>query len=144
MHARAHSHGLYPAQWSALRYFKSAAREHQSAIALARYQGLAFGAVARTVRTLIDRGYLRRAGRIGKGRAEAIELTPQGESMLAADPLAGITEAICNWTTKPGTRWRSFSTACCVRSSRTVEVACGLPTRRLRSDRGIETRAVSR
>jgi DNA-binding MarR family transcriptional regulator len=88
IHSRSHARGLYPAQWSALRYFKSALGEYRTAIGLARYQGLAFGPVARTVRTLIDRGYLRKAGSAGRGRAEIVELTALGEESLARDPLA--------------------------------------------------------
>ena len=94
IHARSHAHGLYPAQWSAIRYFRSASGAHRTSISLARYQGLAFGAVARTVRTLILRGYLRKAGSAGRGRAEIIEVTPEGLAMLASDPVETIADAV--------------------------------------------------
>ena len=94
VHARSHLHGLYPAQWSAIRYFRSTGGSHQTAIALARYQGIAFGAVARTVRTLIARGFLRKAGSAGKGRGEIIEVTREGDAILAFDPLVALAEAI--------------------------------------------------
>jgi len=94
IHARSHAHGLYPAQWSAIRYFRTASGPHRTSIALARYQGLAFGAVARTVRTLIARGYLRKAGSAGKGRAEIIEATPDGLTILAKDPVEAIARAV--------------------------------------------------
>ena len=97
-HARAHAEGLYPAQWAALRYFKTAPRERSTAMALARYQGLAFGPVSRTVRTLITRGYLQKCGSAGRGRSEALELTEQGESLLARDPLAPIVPALAALT----------------------------------------------
>ncbi len=97
-HARAHSDGLYPAQWAALRYFKTAVGERRTAMALARYQGLAFGPVSRTVRTLISRGLLRRAGSAGRGRSEAIELTAEGETLLARDPLALLAPALARLT----------------------------------------------
>jgi len=96
VHSRSHAHGLYPAQWSALRYFTTATGEHRTAVALARYQGLAFGPVARTVRTLIERGFLRKAGSAGRGRAEVVELTPTGERMLLQDPLAPLVLAIAD------------------------------------------------
>lgn len=86
-HSRSHALGIYPAQWTALRYFKTASGEHRTAMALARYQGLAFGPVARTVRTLISRGYLRKAGSAGRGRAEIVELTAEGDALLTKDPL---------------------------------------------------------
>jgi len=88
VHSRSHAHGLYPAQWSALRYFTTATGEHRTSVSLARYQGLAFGPVARTVRTLIERGFLRKAGSAGRGRAEVVELTESGEQILLQDPLA--------------------------------------------------------
>jgi DNA-binding MarR family transcriptional regulator len=94
VHSRSHAHGLYPAQWSALRYFKTAIGAFRTAAALSRYQGLAFGPVARTVRTLIERGLLRKAGSAGRGRAEVIELTATGEAMLAQDPLRPLVHAL--------------------------------------------------
>ena len=93
-HARAHQDGLYPAQWAALRYFKNANGDHRTSIGLARYQGMAFGPVARTVRTLIQRGLLRKAGSAGRGRAELVELTPAGEATLARDPMSAVASAI--------------------------------------------------
>lgn len=93
-HSRAHAEGLYPAQWAALRYFKTATGERRTGISLARYQGLAFGSVARTVRTLVERGFLRKAGSAGRGRAEVVELTAEGEALLLRDPLAPLVPAL--------------------------------------------------
>jgi DNA-binding MarR family transcriptional regulator len=93
-HARAHADGLYPAQWAALRYFKTATGERRTAMALSRYQGMAFGPVARTVRTLVERGYLRKVGSAGRGRSEAVELTAEGEALLQRDPLALLVPAL--------------------------------------------------
>lgn len=93
VHSRSHAHALYPAQWAALRYFTVAVGEYRTAIALARYQGQAFGPVARTVRTLIERGFLRKAGSAGRGRAEVVELTPAGEAILKQDPMASLVVA---------------------------------------------------
>ena len=93
-HARAHADGLYPAQWAALRYFNTATGERRTSVALARYQGMAFGPVARTVRTLVAHGWLRKAGSAGRGRSEAIELTLEGEALLLRDPLAPLVPAL--------------------------------------------------
>lgn len=87
LHSLGYQDGLYPAQWVALRYFASMQPEHCSAIGLARYQGLAFGPVNRTVRTLIEKGLLRKAGSLGKGRITRIELTRVGSQRLKRDPL---------------------------------------------------------
>jgi DNA-binding MarR family transcriptional regulator len=94
MHGRAHAEGLYPAQWAALRYFKNASGAHATTAGLARYQGLALGAVARTVRTLVVNGCLQKAGSAGPGRAELVKLTRSGEALLHRDPLRPIAKAM--------------------------------------------------
>jgi DNA-binding MarR family transcriptional regulator len=87
LHSMGHDAEMFPAQWAALRYFASADPARCTAMELARFQGLAFGPVSRTVRTLITKGYLRKAGSAGRGRAELIELTTGGKRLLARDPL---------------------------------------------------------
>jgi DNA-binding MarR family transcriptional regulator len=94
LHALGHIAGLVPAQWAALRFFRSMRSPNNTAMALARYQGMAFGPVSRTVRTLIAKGLLRKAGSAGPGRAEAVELTPKGTQVLADDPLAIVAGAL--------------------------------------------------
>lgn len=94
LHSIGHDAEMFPAQWAALRYVASADPAQCTAMALARFQGLAFGPVSRTVRTLIAKGYLRKAGSAGRGRAELIELTASGRRLLARDPLEAIREAI--------------------------------------------------
>ncbi|MGQ3353773.1 MAG: MarR family winged helix-turn-helix transcriptional regulator [Phreatobacter sp.] len=94
VHSAGHSQGLFPAQWTALRYFAAADQGQRTAISLARFQGMAFGPVSRTVRTLIAKGLLRKAGSAGKGRAELLELTDQGHAILASDPLLAVVTAL--------------------------------------------------
>lgn len=94
LHSSGHSHGLFPAQWTALRYFASADRNQCTAISLARFQGMAFGPVSRTVRTLIGKGLLRKAGSAGRGRAELLELSDEGFAMLGHDPLGRVVSAL--------------------------------------------------
>ena len=94
IHSRGHSHGLFPAQWTALRYFAEAETALCNASALAAYQGMAFGPVSRTVRTLITKGFLRKAAKAKSGRFELVEVTPAGHALLANDPLAGVVEAL--------------------------------------------------
>ncbi len=85
---------LFPAQWSALRYFGRAEAQHRTASALARYQGLATGPVTRTVRTLIAKGLLAKGGSLGRGRSERVDLTEAGRALLADDPLEAVSEAL--------------------------------------------------
>lgn len=94
LHASGYASDLFPAQWSALRYFARADDPLRTASALARYQGLATGPVTRTVRTLVAKGLLAKAGPIGRGRSERIDLTAAGRALLAVDPLARVTAAV--------------------------------------------------
>lgn len=94
IHSQGYAADLFPAQWAALRYIQSTPPQLRTAIDLARFQGLASGAVARTVRTLIAKGLLRKIGTIGRGRAEQLELTESGLSLLAADPLQRIASSL--------------------------------------------------
>ncbi len=94
IHSRGHSHGLFPAQWTALRYFATADPVRSNASALAAYQGMAFGPVSRTVRTLIAKGLVRKGPTRGMGRFERLEVTEMGRDLLAQDPLAGVVAAL--------------------------------------------------
>ncbi|MCB8839309.1 MarR family winged helix-turn-helix transcriptional regulator [Aurantimonas sp. VKM B-3413] len=94
LHSKGYAAQLFPAQWSALRYIQSAPPEMRTAIDLARHQGLASGAVARTVRTLIEKGYLAKGGTIGRGRAERLDLTDRGVKLLKKDPMRIIGQSL--------------------------------------------------
>ncbi|KQT60653.1 MULTISPECIES: MarR family winged helix-turn-helix transcriptional regulator [unclassified Aureimonas] len=94
IHSQGYASDLFPAQWAAIRYLDAAPPQLRTAIDLARFQGLASGAVARTVRTLISKGLLVKLGTIGRGRAEQLELTDLGRRILADDPLQSIAAAL--------------------------------------------------
>lgn len=94
IHSQGYASDLFPAQWAAIRYLNAAPPQLRTAIDLARFQGLASGAVARTVRTLISKGLLIKLGTIGRGRAEQLELTALGRRILAEDPLQSISAAL--------------------------------------------------
>lgn len=94
IHSQGYASDLFPAQWAAIRYLENAPPQLRTAIDLARFQGLASGAVARTVRTLITKGILVKAGTIGRGRAEQLDLTELGRQILEDDPLQSIAEAL--------------------------------------------------
>lgn len=88
LHSRGYASGLFPAQWVALRYFARAQQDLRTASELARFQGLANGPVSRTVRTLVQKGLLKKADVQPKGRAELLELTEAGRELLGRDPMA--------------------------------------------------------
>lgn len=94
IHSQGYAADLFPAQWAALRYINVAPPQLRTAIDLARFQGLASGAVARTVRTLITKGFIVKAGTIGRGRAEQLDLTDAGRALLDGDPLKNISTAL--------------------------------------------------
>jgi DNA-binding MarR family transcriptional regulator len=94
MHSIGYSEGLYPAQWTALRFFAKAPDGSRTASALARFQGFANGPVSRTVRTLISKGLLRKAEPQPAGRAEHLVITDNARSLLDHDPTAAIAKAM--------------------------------------------------
>lgn len=94
MHSIGYTEGLYPAQWTALRYFAKAPEGARTASSLARFQGLANGPVSRTVRTLLHKNLVKKALRQPAGRAEHLEVTETGYDLLARDPIQGIVGAL--------------------------------------------------
>lgn len=94
LHSRGHAHGLFPAQWVALRYFARAEPSQRTASELARFQGLANGPVSRTVRTLVQKGLLTKAKEQPKGRAERLEPSAAGSALLEDDPTRDLEAAI--------------------------------------------------
>jgi DNA-binding MarR family transcriptional regulator len=98
MHSIGYTDGLYPAQWTALRYFSKATDGARTASALARFQGFANGPVSRTVRTLISKGLLRKAKAQPVGRAEHLEITENARSLLDHDPTKAIADVIAGFS----------------------------------------------
>src|SRR4051794_30035416 len=94
MHSIGYSEGLYPAQWTALRFFAKAPDGSRTASALARFQGFANGPVSRTVRTLISKGLLQKAEPQPAGRAEHLEITDNARALLEHDPAMMIADTI--------------------------------------------------
>ncbi|MDQ2103438.1 MarR family winged helix-turn-helix transcriptional regulator [Azospirillum isscasi] len=96
LHASAHSEGLYPAQWVALRYFAEVSEAQRTASALARYQDLAIASVARTVVTLVDKGLLTKLPNPRDARADLLELTEKGRELLMCDPRLVLERALAD------------------------------------------------
>lgn len=94
LHSIGYAEGLYPAQWTALRYFAKSPEGARTASSLARFQGLANGPVSRTVRTLIQKELVRKADNQPAGRAEHLEVAEKGYALLQKDPIRGIVEMI--------------------------------------------------
>lgn len=94
LHSRGYAADLFPAQWVALRYFARAQKDMRTASDLARFQGLANGPVSRTVRTLVQKGLLRKSVEQPKGRAELLELTEAGTALLLLDPMVELARVL--------------------------------------------------
>ncbi len=94
MHAINHDHGLYPAQWTILRYLAAMPEERRTSAETARYQHLAVGAVTRTVRTLITKGLISKRRSKVHHRAEQLDLTESGAALLRQDPFRAVDHAI--------------------------------------------------
>jgi DNA-binding MarR family transcriptional regulator len=89
-HCLQFSEGLNPAQWEALRYLARANRVSRSPTALANYLGTTKGTASQTLRALEAKGYVRRTRGAADRRSVALDLTPAGEKVLEADPIARI------------------------------------------------------
>lgn len=94
IHSIGYAEGLYPAQWTALRFFSEAPPSSRTTAGLARFQGMSLGPVARTVRTLVEKGLLARAANPASRRADLIAVTALGQTLLRRDPRAAIAASI--------------------------------------------------
>jgi DNA-binding MarR family transcriptional regulator len=90
LHSASFSEGLYPAQWSALRYLATAGPTERTSAKLARFQQLAVGPVTRTVRTLVAKGLLSEGPAAGHHRSKQLNLTEAGRRLLEKDPLIAL------------------------------------------------------
>lgn len=86
IHGAGYAQGLYPAQWVALRYFAEVDGPARTVSGLARFQDMSIAPVARTIRTLVDKGLLERRPNPRSRRADLIELTDGGRALLRHDP----------------------------------------------------------
>jgi DNA-binding MarR family transcriptional regulator len=98
LHSLGYAEDLFPAQWTALRYFARAEAQHRTASALARFQGLAAGPVTRTVRTLVSKGLLEAVRVSGRGGPKQLDPTERAHDLLARDPLIRVMAACSELT----------------------------------------------
>jgi len=98
IHSIGYAEGLYPAQWTALRFFSEAPPSARTTAGLARFQGMSLGPVARTVRTLVEKGLLARAANPSSRRADLIAVTVAGKELLKRDPRAAVAGAVDSLT----------------------------------------------
>jgi DNA-binding MarR family transcriptional regulator len=90
----AHSAGLLPVQWEALRYLSRANRFSRTLAALTAYLGLTKGTVSQTVKALEARTLVRKKRSTSDRRSNHLELTGRGKRLLDSDPLLETVTAI--------------------------------------------------
>lgn len=94
VHGGSSSPDLTPAQWTALRYFSSANRFSRTPSAFSEFHATTRGTASQTVKSLIGLGLLERCANEADGRSALIEVTPEGQRKLAADPLLDLIRCI--------------------------------------------------
>lgn len=96
LHLIGHRNGLYPVQWTLLRYLDEMPADHRTASAMARYHQFSTGAVTRSVRALIQKGLVAKQKGLGHHRSEMLTLTDAGKALLADDPLLILARALAD------------------------------------------------
>jgi DNA-binding MarR family transcriptional regulator len=96
MHSAGFSGGLYPAQWTALRYLATSQPTDRTSAKLARFQQVAVGSVTRTVRTLISKGLVVEGPSAGHHRSKQLDLTRAGIALLRTDPLIALDQELAS------------------------------------------------
>ncbi|MGI9476010.1 MAG: MarR family winged helix-turn-helix transcriptional regulator [Hyphomicrobiaceae bacterium] len=86
--------GLYPAQWSALRYLARANRFSRTPMALAHYLGSTRGTVSQTLIALERKGFIKRTQSLRDKRSVDIDLTASGRELLKSDPILDLANDI--------------------------------------------------
>ncbi|GAB5505561.1 MAG: MarR family transcriptional regulator [Rhizobiaceae bacterium] len=81
----AHTAGLKPVQWEALRFLARANRFSRTPGALTAYLGATKGTVSQTLMTLERAGYVEKSADDADRRTVRLELTDAGKDMLARD-----------------------------------------------------------
>ena len=94
VHNDAHTGGLKPTQWEALRYFARANRFSRSPGALTAYLGMTKGTVSQTLQALERKGLVEKRAAASDRRSVKINLTKAGETLLTDDPLSDLEASI--------------------------------------------------
>ena len=87
-------HRLTPAQWTALRFFARANRLSRTPSAFSAFHATTRGTASQTVKSLVALGLLERHRNEDDGRSIRFELTAEGRTALAADPLKALSARI--------------------------------------------------
>jgi DNA-binding MarR family transcriptional regulator len=93
VHCLQYAEGLNPAQWVTLRYLGCANRYSRTPTGLAEFLATTKGTASQTLKSLEKKGYIRRAQHETDRRKCLLELTDEGQAVLARDPLRRVQAA---------------------------------------------------
>lgn len=97
VHTDAHSSGLKPTQWEALRYLARANKFSRNPTALTAYLGITKGTVSQTLLALGRKGLIRKQIVKEDRREVKLTVTPKGQNLLKThDPLYELNTAIAS------------------------------------------------
>ena len=82
---------LTASQWTCLRFLARANRGTRTPSAFASFQATSRGTASQTVKSLEERGLVRRSRAASDGRSVQLDLTDEGQEILATDPLCRLT-----------------------------------------------------
>jgi DNA-binding MarR family transcriptional regulator len=93
VHCLQYAEGLNPAQWVALRYLGCANPQSRTPTGLAEFLATTKGTASQTLKSLEQKGFVRRAQHKTDRRKSVLELTESGRATLARDPLRKVQAA---------------------------------------------------
>ncbi len=85
--------GLTQAQWIALRFFARANRFSRTISGFAQFHATTRGTASQTVKTLVEKGYLKRTPSEKDARSVRFDPTPLAYGKLRSDPLEAVVRA---------------------------------------------------
>ena len=93
VHCLQYAEGLNPAQWVALRFLGCANRYSRTPTGLAEFLATTKGTASQTLKSLEQKGFVRRVQHESDRRKCLLELTESGHAVLARDPLRRVQAA---------------------------------------------------
>ncbi len=85
--------GLTQAQWIAIRFFTRANRFSRTVSGFAEFHATTRGTASQTVKTLVEKGYLKRTASEKDARSIRFDLTALARAKLRDDPLTAVADA---------------------------------------------------
>jgi len=121
VHCLQYAEGLNPAQWVALRFLGCANRYSRTPTGLAEFLATTKGTASQTIKSLEQKGFVRRAQHETDRRKCLLELTENGRAVLARDPLRRVEAAAAGCEAEV-----DLAIATLARLVRQIQEGCGM------------------